>query len=100
MSLLAHVLSRSFETREAWLVDLQRFGDEAERTWKALRRARSERQQDQAEEAFQAMQAVEGVMETIRFGYAQSPVSEADQAAIAHILRHLGPDGAAGTGEG
>ena len=89
MNLLAHVQTRSYGTREEWIADLERFGDQAERAWKALRRSKSERQKGMSEDAFDAMERVGGVLFWLRFDSSPTPMSRTVEQSIEHIRSQI-----------
>ncbi len=89
MDLLTHVQARSFETRNEWIADLTRFGDQAERMWRALRNDRSERQKGRAEDAFKAMEKVGGVLFWLHHDSPPMPMSSIVERSIAHIRSKL-----------
>lgn len=89
MDLLAHVEARSFQTREEWIADLVRFGDQAERTWKALAKSKSERQLGMSDDAFNAMEKVGGVLFWLRHNSPPTPMGKIVERSIEHIRKNL-----------
>lgn len=89
MNLLNHIEARSFQTREEWISDLVRFGDQAERTWKGLAKSKSERQRGMSEDAFDAMEKVGGVLFWLRSGSTPTPMGRTVERSIELIRSTL-----------